>query len=147
MASLSHEIAAGILAKLETIDGLTVRWFDEADPEEGAAYLVLSGNELSARDSGGVYRTLTGHVGFTYETALEDGAPTPAQREAVAELVAKIETALLEYEHEIDTTPDAEFSFVSTQYGHGGEVGGIFSVRVEWQCRYRHAPTNPREGV
>lgn len=147
MASLSHEIATGILTKLDTIDGLTVRWFDDTDPEEGVAYLVLSGNEVTQRDSGGIYRTLTGHVGFTYGTELEEASPTPTQREEVDELVAKIEAALLEHERDIASPPDAEFSLLSTQYGHAGEVGGIFSVRVEWQCRYRHQATNPRVGA
>lgn len=150
MASLSHAIATAVLAKLETIPGLTVRWFDDVDPEPGVAYLVLSDNQVTGLLSdGGVYRTLTGHVGFTYETDLDaDGGVAAMDREAVDELVTKVEAALLEFADEIADEPtapaDAEFSLVGVSYGHAGESGGMFAARIEWQCRYRHAARNPR---
>lgn len=149
MASVSHLIGEAIIAKLATIDGLTVRWFDDNDPEPAVAYLVMGTNSVTARTTsgGGISRTLSGHVGFTYETDTESGAVSTESREAVDELVAEVENAMLELENELDVVPDNEFSFTGTSYGAAGETGGSFTVRIEWECRYRHAATDVRVGA
>lgn len=145
MPSLSHLIGEAIIAKLETIDGITVRWFDANDPGEGVAYLVLATDAITGRTSNGVLRTLSGHVGFTYATETEEGAVPTLAREAVDELVASMQSALFELETELAVVPDNEFSLTSLGYGGSGETGGEFTVRLDWECRYTHAARDVRE--
>lgn len=154
MATRRLLICNAIVAKLATISGLTARWLHDGEFDENTeasatapqAIVVPGSDTLSGPMSNGVQRELVGHV--IVETNVGEGEVDDTKRAAVDEVVADVESALLDLHADsaaLGVPGVTEFNVTETLTTFDGGGNGRFAARIDWLCSYRHAAADSRE--